>query len=100
MTAFFLPCFQYLLGIEILACGMLYLVSKYMLLKVCKEPTGLQNHLGRLSQRLLTMTIYIYWIGDKVMFYSICNDYPDCKSGKNLEHFGDYILDFGVFGII
>ena len=71
-----------------------------MLLKVCKEPTGLQNHIGRLSQKLLVVAIYVYWLGDKVMFYSICNDYPECKEVHHLDNFWDYCLDFGVYGII
>ena len=69
----------------------LYFVSKYMLLKVCKEPTGLRNHIGRLGQRMLTVAIYVYWIGDKIMYY--------CIVEKDKEFF-DYMFDFGPFGII
>ena len=92
MTAFFLSCFQVLIVIELLSCGVLFLISKYMLLKVCKEPTGLTNHIGRLSQRLISTAIYIYWLGEKVMYY--------CIAEESTLSFWDYIVDFGVFGII
>jgi len=71
MTAFFLSCFQVIIIIEFLSCCVLYITSKYMLLKVCKEPVGFKDHIGRLSQRLLTASIYIYWFGDKIMYFCI-----------------------------
>ena len=63
-----------------------------MLLKVCKEPVGFKNHIARLSQRLLVVSIYIYWIGDKIMYF--------CLVDKDNQSFSDYIFDFGAFGII
>lgn len=45
-----------------------------MLLKVCKEPVGFNDHISRLSQRLLTVSIYIYWFGDKIMYYCIVEE--------------------------
>lgn len=71
MTAFFISCYQILILVEIVACVILYWTSKYMLLRVCREPSGMRNYISRLSQRILTTSVYIYWIGDKVMYYCI-----------------------------
>ena len=62
-----------------------------MLLKVCKEPTGLKNEAARLSHRILMISIYVYWLGDKIMYYCIVEKERD---------FSDYFFDFGAFGII
>jgi hypothetical protein len=62
-----------------------------MLLKVCKEPSGLKNQIGALSQRILTTSIYVYWLGDKIMYFCIVEQYN--------QNFSDYILDFDAFYI-
>lgn len=89
MTAFFVSCFQYLIVTELIAACMLFVTSKYMLLRVCKEPTGLKNQISVLCQRILTSSIYVYWIGEKVMYYCIIEQYN--------QGIKDYILDIDGF---
>jgi hypothetical protein len=85
-----MSCFQSFILIELLACVVLYWTSKYMLLRVCKEPRGMRNYVGRLSQRILTVSIYVYWVGDKIMYYCL---------KENNSSFSDYIADMGGFAI-
>lgn len=59
-----------------------------MLLKVCKEPSGMRNQIGRLCQRILTNAIYVYWLGDKVMYY--CIVYKDRSVGQYIEDMGAF----------
>ena len=91
MTTFFLSCFQYLLLLEVLACLLLFVVAKYMLLRVCREPIGLSHEISVLCQRILTFNIYVYWIGEKAMrFFLVC---------RHQQTFSDYLLDFSGFDI-
>lgn len=78
--------------IELVACGLLFLVSKYMLLRVCKEPIGLNNKIGILCQRLLSLTIYSYWIGEKVMYYFLVE--------KGNMSFEEYLSNYGTLDIV
>jgi hypothetical protein len=63
-----------------------------MLLKVCKEPTGLKNQIGILCQRILTSSVYIYWVGDKIMHF--------CIVEKQTQTFVEYLQNFNAFDYI
>ena len=54
---------------EIIACLLLFLVAKYMLVRVCREPIGLNHSISVLCQRMLTFNIYTYWLGEKTMYF-------------------------------
>jgi len=63
-----------------------------MLLKVCKEPTGLKNQIGILCQRILTFSVYIYWAGDKIMHF--------CIVEKETQTFVEYLQNFSAFDYV
>jgi hypothetical protein len=71
LTAFFLSSFQAILGVEVLSCLVLYGVSKYMLLRVCREPIGLNHAISVLCQRMVVVCVPLYWVGEKLMYF-IC----------------------------
>ncbi len=42
---------------------MLYIIAKWMLLKVCKQPRGLSTKLSNLAQSLMRFYVPLYWLG-------------------------------------
>lgn len=71
LTAFFLSSFQAIIGVEVLSCLILYAVSKYMLVRVCREPIGLNHAISVLCQRMVVLCVPLYWLGEKLMYF-IC----------------------------
>jgi hypothetical protein len=40
-----------------------------MLIRVCKEPIGLNHIISVLCQKMIVFCIPLYWLGDKIMYY-------------------------------
>lgn len=51
----------------------------------------MKNYVARLCQRILSISIYVYWAGDKIMYYCIEESDKD---------FSAYIADMGAFAIV
>lgn len=69
MTFFYLGCFQILVIVELPALIIVYLVAKWMLLRVCKKPQGLSLQLNNLAQSLLRFFVPLYWLGRNSIGY-------------------------------
>jgi putative exporter of polyketide antibiotics len=53
---------------------LLYVVGKWMLLRVCKSPAGLARRISNLAQSLLRIVIFIYWLGKILLAYINLNE--------------------------
>lgn len=52
---------------------MLYIIAKWMLLKVCKQPRGLSTKLSNLAQSLMRFYVPLYWLGRNTTHLIIYN---------------------------
>ena len=52
----------------------MFLVSKWMLLRVCKSPVGLARRINNLAQSLLRIVVFIYWLGKVLLNYINLNE--------------------------
>lgn len=52
---------------------MLYLIAKWMLTKVCKQPRGLSTKLSNLAQSLMRFYVPLYWFGRNTVHLLIYN---------------------------
>lgn len=84
MISFFASVFQLLIAVELVAIILVFIVAKYMLLRICKEPLGLKKKTSILAQRMLNFILYNYWVGQKIMVYFVYK--------KSMMNFEDYIF--------
>jgi len=69
MVCFYVNVFQILILVEMVSLVIMFLVGKWMLLRVCKSPAGLARRINNLAQSLLRIVIFIYWLGKVLLNY-------------------------------
>ena len=69
MVCFYVNVFQILILVEMVSLVIMFLVGKWMLLRVCKSPAGLARRINNLAQSLLRIVIFIYWFGKVLLNY-------------------------------
>lgn len=74
---------------------MLYIIAKWMLTKVCKQPRGLSTKLSNLAQSLMRFYVPLYWFGSNsvdLLIYS--------KKELNFVDFLEGMIYADVFQIV
>lgn len=74
MVCFYVNILQSIILIEMVSLVLMFLVGKYMLLRVCKSPAGLARRISNLAQSLLRMVIFVYWLGKVTLTYLDLNE--------------------------
>jgi hypothetical protein len=74
MVCFYVNILQSIILIEMVSLVLMYLIGKWMLLRVCKSSAGLARRISNLAQSLLRIVIFVYWLGKVTLTYLNLNE--------------------------